>query len=177
MWEGNKMFEPFLIHSCGLFSFTLLLLYKISLFHFCPCPFWCQSNSNNSKLWRLPSAIKLQTVFILVVWRCGQIVVYRVGVIKSSGNDQGVVVVVHKCSCWWSNARILKGDGRTFLQHVGAKDAVKSKLLTHVLGLVEGLVPELPPVLTFAKYADGQHHQHHAESDAEADGDVLLRTD
>lgn len=34
MWESNKMLEPFLIHSCGLFSFTLLLLYKISLFHF-----------------------------------------------------------------------------------------------------------------------------------------------
>lgn len=53
---------------------------------------------------------------------------------------------------------------------------MKSKLLTHVAALVEGLVGELSPAVTFAKRADGQHHHHQAQSDAEDDGNVLLCT-
>lgn len=56
------------------------------------------------------------------------------------------------------------------------KSAVKSKRLTHVSALVERLVGELSPEVTSAKRPDGQHHRHRAQSDAEDDGDVLLRT-
>lgn len=136
---------------------------------FRPCPF-CRQRNNSGRQY---SAVELQTLITPGVGRRGHVVVYRVRVVKSAGNDQRVVIT-HKLPCWQSNVRFERWQAH-ILPHVDVMDAWVSKLLTHVPVLVTVPVRTLSPV-ALAKRADRQHHHHYAQSDAEDDGDGLLQT-